>query len=67
MPSVRACMRVCVRMNVCAFESYINFFYGFCVLLTTEIVPKIFQDLNVVAHLVVPVGWGSCLPRLAIF
>ena len=27
---------------------------------------KIFPNFNVV-HLVVPVGWGSCLPRLAIF
>ena len=26
---------------------------------------KVFQNLNVIAHLVVPVGWGSCLPRLA--
>ena len=27
----------------------------------------IFPDLNVVAHLVVPVVWGSCLPKVAIF
>ena len=31
-----------------------------------RLVPKIFPDFNVVAHLVVPAGWGSCLPRLAI-
>ena len=27
----------------------------------------IFPNLNVVGHLAVPAGWGSCLPRLAIF
>ena len=32
-----------------------------------EVVPKSFPNLNVVAHLVVPVGWGSCLLRVAIF
>ena len=32
-----------------------------------EVVPKIFPNLNVVGHLAVPAGWGSCLPRLAIF
>ena len=42
-------------------------FCGFCILLTTEVVPKIFPNLNVVAHLIVPAGWGFCLPRLAIF
>ena len=31
------------------------------------LVPKIFPNLNVVGHLAVPVGWRSCLPRLAIF
>ena len=36
-------------------------------LLTTVVVSKIFPNLNVVAHLVIPVGWGSCLLRLAIF
>ena len=36
-------------------------------LLTTEVVPKIFPILNVIGHLAVPVGWGSCLLRLAIF
>ena len=41
--------------------------YGFSILLTTEVVPKIFPNLNVVGHLAVPAGWGSCLPRLAIF
>ena len=29
--------------------------------------PKIFPNLNVVPHLVVPAGWGSCLSRLVIF
>ena len=33
----------------------------------TEVVPKIFPNLNVVAHLVVPAGWGSYLQKLAIF
>ena len=37
---------------------------GFCILLTTDIVPKISPNLNVITHLVVPAGWGSCLPRL---
>ena len=36
------------------------------ILLICEVVPKIFPNLNVVAHLVVPVDWGSCLPRLSI-
>ena len=40
---------------------------GFSVLLTTEVVSKIFSNLNVVCHLAVPAGWGSCLPRLTIF
>ena len=35
-------------------------------LLTTDVVPKIFPNINV-AHLVIPAGWGSCMPRLAIF
>ena len=39
---------------------------GFSVLLTTDVVPKIFPNLNVVGHLALPAGWGSCLPRLAI-
>ena len=39
---------------------------GFSVLLTTD-VPKISPNLNVVGHLAVPAGWGSCLLRLAIF
>ena len=34
---------------------------------TIEVVPKIFPNLNVVCHLAVPAGWGSCLSRLAIF
>ena len=32
---------------------------GVCILLTTEVVPEIFPNLNVVAHLVVPMGWGA--------
>ena len=39
-------------------------FRGFCILVTTEVVAKVFTNLNVVAHLVVPASWGSCLPRL---
>ena len=33
----------------------------------TEVVSKVFSNLSVVAHLVVPLGWGSCLPGLAFF
>ena len=32
----------------------------------SEVVPQIFQKTNVVTHLVVPAGWGSCLLRLPI-
>ena len=32
-----------------------------------DVVPKIFPYLNVIGHLPVPAGWGSCLLRLAIF
>ena len=39
----------------------------FSVLQTTEVVTKIFRNVNVVGHLAVSEGWGSCLPRLAIF
>ena len=46
---------------------HLTTFCGFCLLLKTEIVPKIFPNLNVVAHLVIPAGWGSCPLRLAIF
>ena len=49
-----------------ACESFVEHL-GFSILLTTEVVPKIFPNLNVVGHLAVPVGWGSCLLRLAIF
>ena len=28
---------------------------------------KLYLNLNVAAHLVIPAVWGSCLPRLAIF
>ena len=28
---------------------------------------SIFLDFNVVTHLVVPAGWGFCLPRLSIY
>ena len=42
-------------------------FRGFCIRLTAEVIPKIFPNLSVVTHLVVPAGWGPCLPRLAIF
>ena len=38
---------------------------GFCILLTTEFVPKIFPNLNV-PHLVIPVGSGSCQLSLAV-
>ena len=40
---------------------------SFCILLATEVVSKIFLNLNIVACLVVPSGWGSCSLRLAIF
>ena len=41
--------------------------HRFSILLTIEVVPNIFSNLNVVTHLVVPAGWGSCLLRRAIF
>ena len=40
---------------------------GFSMLLTTEVVSKIFRNLNVVGHIAIPAGWGSCLLRLAVF
>ena len=40
---------------------------GFCILLTTEGVLYIFPSFSVVPHLVVPAGWDSGLPMLAIF
>ena len=46
---------------------HLTIFHGFCILLTTEVVHKIFPSLNAFAHLVVPAGWGSCLATLAIF
>ena len=39
----------------------------FCILLPTEVFPKIFPNLNGVAHLVVPVGCDACQVRLAMF
>ena len=36
------------------------------ILYTYEVVPQIFPNLSVVAQLVVPAGWGSFLPRLAL-
>ena len=50
-----------------ACESFVEHRVGSLYFLTTEVVPKIFSNLNVVAHLAVPAGWGCCLPRLAIF
>ena len=49
-----------------ACESFVEHLVGSLYFLT-EVVPKIFPNLNVVGHLAVPAGWGSCLPRLAIF
>ena len=40
---------------------------GFYILPAIEVVPQIFPNLNVVAHLIVLVGWGFYLLRLAIF
>ena len=37
---------------------HVTIFCGFCILFTTEVVPEIFPNFNVVAHLVVPAGWG---------
>ena len=48
-----------------ACESFVVRLVG--ILLTTDVVPKIFPNLNVIGHLPVPAGWGSCLLRLAIF
>ena len=39
---------------------HLTTFGGFCILLTTKVVPKIFPNHNVVAPLVVPSDWGSC-------
>ena len=55
-----------VIYRIVKFQIYLSS-RGFTVLLTTEVVPKIFSNLNVVCHLGVPAGWGSCLPRMAIF
>ena len=41
--------------------------YVFCIPHTTETVPEIFLNLNVVAHSVLLVGWGLSLLRLATF
>ena len=49
-----------------ACESFVEYLVG-SLLLTTEVVPKIIPNLNVVDHLAVPAGWGSCLPMLAMF
>ena len=47
----------CKKSMAC--ESYIGQDFA-CILLTTEVVPKICpNDLNVVANIVVPAGWGS--------
>ena len=46
---------------------HLTTFHGFCVLLTTEVVPKVFPNLNVVAHLVVPAGWGFLPQRFFVF
>ena len=50
-----------------ACESFVENLMGFLILLKTDVVGKIFPNLNVVCHLVVPAGWDSCLARLAIF
>ena len=50
-----------------ACEFFVEYLVGFSILFTTEVVSKIFPNLNVVGHIAVPAGWGSCLPRLAIF
>ena len=50
-----------------ACECFVEHLVDSLYFLQAEVVPKIFLNLNVVGHLAVPVGWGSCLPRLAIF
>ena len=40
--------------------------HGFYILHRTEAITKILPNLNVVAHFVVPAGWGSCQLKLAI-
>ena len=50
--------------EIMACESFVEHLVGFFIHLTTEVVPEIFPNLNVVGHLAVPVGWGSCLLRL---
>ena len=48
--------------EICEFSPFFNN----TKVLTSEVVPEIFPNLNVVANLVVPAGWNSCLPRLMI-
>ena len=50
-----------------ACESFVEPLVGSLYFLQQKVVPKIFPNLNVVGYLAVPAGWGSCLPRLAIF
>ena len=47
-----------------ACEFFVEHFVGFLYFLQQML---IFPNLNVVSHLAVPAGSGSCLPRLAIF
>ena len=51
-----------------ACESFVEYLVGsLLILLITEVVPKNFPNLYAVGHLTGAAGWGSCLPRLAIF
>ena len=63
--SKRPYISLMIAFRATKYENYL--YPGFSILLMTEVVPKIFLNLNVVGHLAVPAGRGSCLPRLAIF
>ena len=48
--------------EIMACESFVEHLVG-----SLYFLQQIFPNLNVVGNLAVPAGWGSCLPRLAIF
>ena len=48
-----------------ACESFVEHLVGSLYFLQQKL--KIFPNVNVVGHLAVPAGWGSCLQRVAIF
>ena len=50
-----------------ACESFVEHVVGSLYFLQQKLFLRFSPNLNVVGHLAVPAGWGSCLPRLAIF